>query len=362
MSGGVAKKEHDEFSSNIDLIDILPPGLYEAVFEPVNAETVGSDFASGKWVMRCEKRTLDDIRALGGNDAADERCFATAARVSETNLALYRTFAQPIVRALVSSPMAQWMQQLHPLRLQYELFSDANPMMAPLAALAEQVRGARRPVAADNPFVGLQENASRQIVAALDGWREATETLAERSFFALYGSPALQAAAGIDAAATRPLRKASRQPLHRELVEKRIAELRSHIPVGGLREVAVRALLYTGMSRAAIDERGFEAVRRIRRSHGDTPLPAFKALVREQFFMLLIDPEAALAAIPSMLPPDAETRRAAFDLIGQVLSVRGELSDEEQNRMGELARLFGLDQEGALPFRPSRKELQARAS
>src|SRR5262245_8539405 len=30
VSGGVAKKEHGEFSSNIDLIDTLPPGLYEA--------------------------------------------------------------------------------------------------------------------------------------------------------------------------------------------------------------------------------------------------------------------------------------------------------------------------------------------
>ena len=33
VSGGVAKKEHGEFSSNIDLIDTLPPGLYEAMFE-----------------------------------------------------------------------------------------------------------------------------------------------------------------------------------------------------------------------------------------------------------------------------------------------------------------------------------------
>ena len=31
VSGGVARKEHGEFSSNIDLIDTLPPGLYEAV-------------------------------------------------------------------------------------------------------------------------------------------------------------------------------------------------------------------------------------------------------------------------------------------------------------------------------------------
>ena len=230
VSGGVAKKEHGEFSSNIDLIDTLPPGLYEAVFEAKSEDTANPDLATGNWVMRCEERTLDDIRALGGNDAADERRFATAARVSETNLALYRTFVQPIVRALVSAPMAEWMQQLHPLRLQYEFFSNANPMMAPVAAWAEQVRKDRRPAAADNPFLALQENASHQIVAALDAWRDMTETLAERTFLAVYGLPTLQAAVGVDPAATRPLRKAAKSPLHRELLQTRIAELKSRIP------------------------------------------------------------------------------------------------------------------------------------
>ena len=33
VSGGVAHKEYTEFSNNIDLIDVLPPGLYEAIFE-----------------------------------------------------------------------------------------------------------------------------------------------------------------------------------------------------------------------------------------------------------------------------------------------------------------------------------------
>src|SRR5580704_5239697 len=102
--------------------------------------------------MRCEARTLDDIRALGGNDAADERRFATAARVSEINLALYRAFVQPTVRTMVGSPLADWMAQLHPLRLQYEFFSNANPMMAPVAKVADQVRADRRTAAPDNPF------------------------------------------------------------------------------------------------------------------------------------------------------------------------------------------------------------------
>ena len=38
VSGSVAKKEHDEFASNIDLIDVLPPGLYEAVLTPKDPE------------------------------------------------------------------------------------------------------------------------------------------------------------------------------------------------------------------------------------------------------------------------------------------------------------------------------------
>jgi hypothetical protein len=345
VSGGVAKKEHDEFSRNIDLIDTLPPGLYEAIFESRTDELSNPDLVSGNWVMRCEARTLDDIRELGGNDLADERRFATAARVSEINLALYRNFAQPFVRAVVNAPIADWIRQLHPLRLQYELFSDANPMMAPVAAIAEQVRNDRRPVNQDNPFLKIQASASRQIVTALNAWQEMSERLAERGFLTIYGSSLLQAAVGIDPKGIRSPRKAARSPLHHELLQKRIAELKSSISIGGVREAVVRALLYAGADRAAIDERGFEVVRRIRKAHSDLPLGDFKKLVREQFYMLLIDEEASLAAISTMLPADADTRIEAFDLISQVMRGRGTLSAEDESRLSEVARLFGVGEE-----------------
>ncbi|HXX02879.1 MAG TPA: DUF3141 domain-containing protein [Xanthobacteraceae bacterium] len=364
VSGGVARKEHGEFASNIDLIDTLPPGLYEAVFEAKHGDTANPDLVGGDWIMRCELRTLDDIRALGGNDAADERCFATVDRVSQTNLALYRTFAQPVVRALVNAPLAQLMQQFHPLRLQYEIFSNANPMMAPIAAMAERVREGRQPAAAGNPFLAMQENVSNQIVAALDAWREAAEAAAERAFTSVYRSPTLQAAAGVDPATTRPLRKAARNALHYELMNKRIAEIKSKLTTGGLREAVIRALLFAGMGRAAVDERGFEVVRRIREQLGDVPLSTFKAIVREQFYALLIDAEAALAAIPSMLPADAETRRKSFDLIGRILSARGALTAEDEGRVGRVGQLFGVaDRRASLSSGSENlKELEARAS
>jgi len=356
VSASVARKEHGQLSSNIDLIDMLPPGLYEATFEAKSADTVNPDLVSGEWVMRCEARTLDDIRALGGNVAADERCFAAADRVSQINLALYRTFAQPVVRAFVSAPLADWMWQLHPLRLQYEAFSNANPLMAAVAPLAEEVRKDRRPAAADNPFLAMQDNASRQIVAALDAWRGANEAIAESMFLMVYGSPTLQAAVGVDPAGTRPLRQAAKSAAHRQLVEKRAAELKARIPAGGLREAVIRALLYVATSRAVVDERGFGALRRLRQGESDISLSAFKAIVREQFYMLLIDPERALAAVPSMLPADEGTRRKAFELITQVLSARGEYSVEDSERIERVAQLFGIEARRSPEAKPVRRQ------
>jgi pimeloyl-ACP methyl ester carboxylesterase len=353
VSSGVARKEHGEFSSNIDLIDTLPPGLYEATFERKAGETVNPDLASGDWIMRCEMRTLDDIRALGGNDMSDERSFATADRVSQTNLALYRAFLQPFVRAFVNPALADAIRQLHPLRLQYEMFSNANPMMAPVASWAEQVRNQRRSASADNPFIAMQENMSRQIVAGLDAWRVATEDFSERLFMTVYGSKPFQAAMGIDPANDQPLCRAPKSALHREHMNKRIAELKTRISTGGLREATIRGLIFAGLGRAAVDERGFEALRRIREKYTDISLTEFKAIVREQFYMLLLDTEGALSAIPSMLPPEPEIRQKALDLIKEVLSARGELSADDRERLQRVGRLFGKEDRLAVVRRPS---------
>jgi uncharacterized protein DUF3141 len=345
VSTGVARKEYGEFSNNIDLIDMLPPGLYEAVFEPKREDTASLDLVTGDWVMRCEARTLHDIRALGGNDAADERRFATAARVSEINLALYRTLAQPMVRAMASKPAAEWLGRQHPLRLQYELLSDKNPWMAPVAAMADAVRTNRQLAAADNPFFKLQETISEQIVASLNGWRDGVETLAERMFLTVYGNPLLQAAVGIDPKDASPRRKAAKMPLHRELVEERIGELKSRIAGGNMREGAIRALLYAGMPRGAVDERGFEAIRRMRAIQDGRERPTlaeFKAMVREQYFMLLIDPEAAFAALPELLP-DPSLRRKTLAAVRGVLSAAGEINGEVAERLERLARVLGIE-------------------
>jgi Protein of unknown function (DUF3141) len=359
VSGGVAKKEHAEFSSNIDLIDVLPPGLYEATFEARGADTTNPDLAVGQWVMRCEARTLDDIRAMGGNSPEDERRFETAKRVSEMNLEAYRKYVQPWVKSMVTPQMAELMRNWHPLRVQYEALSSQNPLMKTVHNAAGTAREERQPATSDNPFVVLQEKLSKQIVSSLDQWRDSQEALSEAMFLAVYGSPALQAAVGVDPQST-PSQPREMDPAHSKLLQARIAELKSKIATGGLREAGIRALLYIGSARGMVDERSLEALRRLRQADETArmTLPEFKMLVREQFFMLLLDREAALAAIPKLLPDNMDARRKAFASIEEVLSASAKISGEVASRLKQVAGLFGLDAADASNVRP----FESRAS
>ena len=151
---------------------------------------------------------------------------------------------------------------------------------------------------------------SKQIVHVLDSWRDQQEAMSEALFLNLYGSPACRRPS---ASIRPPSRRATGRCRlkHRAMLETRIAELKSKIGEGGLREAGFRALLYVGSARGMVDERSIEALRQVRRDHTGTrlTLPEFKMLVREQFFMLLLDPEAALAAIPKLLPEDPRKQR-----------------------------------------------------
>src|SRR5260370_12515586 len=158
---------------------------------------------------------------------------------------------------------------------------------------AEKVREHRKPAASDNPFVFFQETMSNQIVSALDKWCDSQEALSEALFLSVYGSPALQAAVGIDPQST-PSRKLEMSAQYRERLEARIAELKSQIGHGGLREATIRGLLYVGMARGMVDERSLEALRRVRRNDGGThlTLAQFKTMVLAQVFMFFPPPHA----------------------------------------------------------------------
>jgi hypothetical protein len=313
--------------------------------------------------MRCERRTLDDIRAMGSNSLEDERRFATAARVSEINLANYRRFMQPWIKTMATPQIAELVRRWHPLRVQYEALAGQNPLTKAIETTAEKVRENRKPAASDNPFLAFQETVSKSIVSALDQWRDAQEALSERMFLSIYGSPALQAAVGIDPEAD-PSPKPEMSQDYRKRLDARIAELKSRITSGGLRECMIRGLLYVGASRGMVDERSLEALRRVRTidTGSRLTLAEFKALVREQFFMLLLEPEASLAAIPKLLPKKADARRAGLAAIREVLSASADISGEAANRLRRVTELFGVTEDGETQATAGPLDPQAKAS
>jgi len=339
VSGAIARKEHDEFASNIDLIDVLPPGLYEAVLHEKTPDDVNAELAHGGYIARFEARTLDDIRALGENDDQDERCFATVARVSEINHGMYRTMVSPFVQAATNESSAEMLRRLHPLRLQNELASDSNPLMTPIATLAEQVREARQTAAPDNVFLKWQEKVSEWIIERLNSWRDMRDRAYEQTFFGIYTLPAVQAAAGERSSVERSHRGQPKEPMHRGLVERQIGELKARMTQGGMREAAVRAMLYLAATHMAADERMFAVLRQIRAEHGyDISLSEFKALVREQFFMLLVDADAAMAALTELASREPARIPETIAALKRVMTAAGAVSGDEAIRLARIER------------------------
>jgi pimeloyl-ACP methyl ester carboxylesterase len=341
VSGSVAKKEHDEFASNIDLIDVLPPGLYEAVMTPKDVGDPAAEFVSGDYLVRFEARSLDDIRVLGGNSEEDDRRFAAAARVSEINLGLYRTFMQPWVRSFANHGMAEWMRKMHPLRLQYEAFSTSNPVMRTLHSSADDAHKSRQQVSTDNPLWQAQEQASEFIRTSLDGYRDLRDHMFEATFHAVYGSPMLQAMVGLKAA-ERPVRERPGDDAQRRaLVSQRIGELKHAIPQGGPHEALLRALLYIRMPDGVVDERGFNFLRRMREESGKgVPLADFKKALREQFLMLLLDERACVEAIPRMIATDPKLAAQLSERLHEVIDVVGVSSPQAKARLAEIEGLL----------------------
>ncbi len=134
VSAGVANREHSELFCALDLIDVLPPGLYEAKIEDIAPGTPHRDLIEGRYLVRFERRKIADILALD-DGREDERAFEVVRRVADVNQHLYDTFASPVVRAASTEVTAEAARAAHASRLERSLATDANPWMQWIRAM-----------------------------------------------------------------------------------------------------------------------------------------------------------------------------------------------------------------------------------
>lgn len=341
VSGSVSRREHTEFTANMDYIDVLPPGLYETSISRAD-DRPDAELIERDYLLEFTPRSIAELDREIHHRPEDDTRFATVARISEINLGLYRLFLQPWVRAMSTPTSAKWMRTLHPNRLGYRLLSDANPLMMVVPLLAEAVRADRHAVGEDNIYRMVEGFVSDQITSGLDAWRDARDASIERLFLNAYGQPLLQALVGLGGDAHVHRRRPGAEPEHRRFVERRKAELRARIAEGGSHEAVMRSTIYVLGGAPATDERNFKRMRASRAElEPNIRLADYKRLLREQFFILKLDREAALEAIPTLLQGQSAAEiDAHLQHIEHVLAASGELSAHAADRFERIKALF----------------------
>jgi len=343
VSGKVAGKEHDEFVDAMDMIDMLPPGLYEAIFTEVDETIANRQLAKGRYLFSLEPRSLDDIRALGENSSEDDLRFAAAARVSEINLQLYKNFVAPAVRAMVTPQFAEIARQLHPNRMRFAMFSDENPGMQFVAKVAEGLE--RRPFLSEqNPMARMEKAVADWVSTSLATAGKERDNFVEQLFLAVYGSPLLHALVGLDPDQEFRDRAIERESGREDQKQDRARELEAKFESGGTTEAIIRSVAFIRMAEKSIDERGFAFVQDLHQrqpAEGRRSPAELKRILRDQRDLLKLDEKRAIAAIPKLLPQSASERASIFELIQQLVTASASLSGAPKRNLQIIEKAFG---------------------
>ena len=310
VSGKVATKEHSEFASCIDMIDMLPPGLYEAVITEVeDGHGAAGPHRRASTCSACEPRTLDDIRALGRNDAGGRPPLPHGrARLRDQQGSLRDLRRAGRARCCDRRDRRRRCATRTRIACASRRFSDQNPS----AGVAEDrrlttVRENRVVAADDNPFRVAEGQMAQAIGQA---WTHLGRLARRHAGTGLPVDLRLAAAAGHGRPARRPRREraaglARRLARSRGQGSKKAAGAR-HRPAAASSTPCCARSLYVVEPGAGVDERGFATLKPI-----GAELPAsacrsgqdaFKAALRKQFLTLRMDRAKAIEALPALLP------------------------------------------------------------
>mgnify|MGYP001403027431 FL=1 len=342
VSGKVAQKEHYEINEAIDFIDILPPGLYEMVIEKM-PEGAG-DRPEDRYLSRFEPRTIADIRQLDDSQK-DSEFFASPKLVSELNTQFYEAFIGPWVRMMVTEPLAQTLRELQPLRLQYRLLSDENPFMWPLQMLAPMVAKHRRPVADDNPFPTAEKHFSDSMITVLDHYRDLRDRMQEMLFKAIYGPKALGAfmynEEDLEIAKFAPIVRSKREQAE---LDSAIERVKGRMEEGGFAEGWARIVATLMLGAGGINELELETGRKVREQHPklrQLSINERKRLLKEQSYMVQLDPDRAIESLASLLPT-LEERREAWNMAKDIALGDGVIDAKQQVVLDRLSQALEL--------------------
>ena len=268
VSSKIANHEHTGIASIMDMIEVLPPGLYEMSIEHFEGHGKEKTFS----VDLC-RRTFAHLSQAIGEHRNDEETFKAVHRYSMSQTQAYEQNIRPLVKAMSNETSAQLLRTIHPLRLQRSLWSSKNPLAIAASNLSqvlattldesqsanlvsEQFVPAKRApeshnasgayarvrlpaiesMQQDNLFLQIEKMFMDSTRMTLDFWRDWQGRYTESLFFSIWSMPWLRQY-GKPVGSRRLMNKDS---LH-ELPE--VDEALTKIAVGDFNEAVVRMLI-----------------------------------------------------------------------------------------------------------------------
>ena len=327
VSGKVALKEHAEIASTLETIEALAPGLYEMRI------TEGETGANAPFQVELVERSVAHVRSVSGD--AENQAFPAVARISALNQSIYDLAVAPVVRRMATPQVAEAKRQMHPLRLRRTIVSDLNPAMRAVGTAAATVRERRTPAAPDNPFLAMERAFADTVERSFDMWRDMRDAWTEIAFHAVYGG---LAAFGV---ASDPVEEAQAMARAEASTGIETPEMRAalaHIAHGGYAEAVVRMMILLAKARGGVRRTRLARSSALMQSEApfaEMSASARQALIREQTLAVELDMEAALAALPKLLPTPEDRSRA----LSTVEGVAGPEAELGEGAQGMLARI-----------------------
>lgn len=359
VSGAVGGKQHRKFASAIEQINLLPAGIYRASVDDATPQE--QKLLHDPYLLSIRASGLDEVRDIVKPDTESERRFDAAARVSDINLAFYRSTLQPWVRALSTSQSARWLQSLHPMRLQFEAWSSQHPLASLIRSSAEYVREHRHAVDEANPWLQMQQKFSAAIDHSLDQFRDRRDNIYALCFDMVYGSPFMQALAGHAPGDTGPVRQhPGSTPEHLALLRDQLRQVESSVDQGGVLEATLRGLLSVLAQRRSVDERYYHLAAQLMEqgAPGRWSLTELRAAIREQTLVMRHCGSAAIEAIPGLLKSTpVDTIRKAAEAITQMAAIEAGQGSDDDRAAAALRQVQALFEQAALAQQVQAPEL-----
>jgi pimeloyl-ACP methyl ester carboxylesterase len=337
-----AKREHMQIIKSIDVIEALPPGLYEMIIVDKGKKESVSDYD-----VRFIERDIKDLMALNADKQTmqeEDADFSRVAAVSEMNDWLYSTIASPWVKTFSTETSAQIVKQLHPLRVNKYIFSNKiNPLMPIFKTLSAAVKKSRRPVCPDNPFLALEKNISNNIVTIFDSYQTIRDHFEESLFFAVYENPWMKLLYPEASLKREPDKEKEKEESEKNaLIQKDRQYSSIAMEKGGYEEGIIRIVMALEDSDHAIDRDALYQDERLLESS-----ERFKKLKRKEFLhiageqsrLLQVDEDKALKALGKLIITP-EDRKTALNLAQKIISSGSTVTSKQKAVLSKIKKAF----------------------